>query len=110
VETGSIIEMRKQFEDQIAPLPYDPAWLIELANKQIPNETEIIASLKSCTTVIGFCDCGCGDPYFLDPDSDSWDFDYCEELIREDGIDIILDVMKDKRIGSIEIGEWHKKE
>jgi hypothetical protein len=29
--------------------------------------------------------------------------------MREDGIKIILDVMKNKRIGSIEIGEWHNK-
>ncbi|MDH3975423.1 MAG: hypothetical protein OEV42_14180 [Deltaproteobacteria bacterium] len=101
--------MKKQFKDQIAPFPYDPAWLIKLAEKQIPEETEIIASLKSCTTIVGFCECGCGDPYFIEPDSSDWDFDYNKILEREDGIDIILDVMRNKRIGSIEIGEWHKK-
>lgn len=102
--------MDKQYKDQIAPLPYDPTWLVELAIKQIPNEKEIIDSLKLCTTVVGFCSCGCGDPYFIDPNSKDWDFDFNEVLEREDGIDIILDIMKDKKIGSIEIGEWHKKQ
>jgi hypothetical protein len=105
-----LIAMDRKYKDQVAPLSYDPTWLIELAKKQIPNEKEIIESLKSCTTVVGFCGCGCGDPYFIDPESKDWDFDYNEELEKEDGIDIILDIMKDKRVGSIEICEWHKKE
>lgn len=101
--------MDKRYKDKIAPLPYDPTWLVELAKIQLPEKFELIASLKLCETIVGFCECGCGDPYFIDPKSDEWDFDYCEELEREDGIDIILDIMKDRRVGSIEIGEWHKK-
>lgn len=101
--------MDKQYKDQIAPLPYDPTWLVELANIQIAEEKQIIESLKLCTTVVGFCGCGCGDPYFIDPESKDWDFDYNAVLEREDGTDIILDIMKDKRVGSIEIGECHKK-
>jgi hypothetical protein len=101
--------MDKHYQDQIAPLPYDPTWLVELAEKQIPDEKQVIESLKLCTTVVGFCDCGCGDPYFIDPESKDLEFDYNEVLEREDGICIILDIMKDKRVGSIEIGEWHKK-
>jgi hypothetical protein len=103
------MKMDKKYEIQIAPLPYDSNWLIELAKKQIPNEKKIINSLKLCTTIVGFCGCGCGDPYFIDLESDDWDFDYNKVLKREDGIDIILDIMKDKRVGSIEVGEWHKK-
>lgn len=101
--------MHKRFKDKIAPLPYDPTWLIELAKKQIPDEIDIIDSMKLCTSVVGFCGCGCGDPYFIDPESEDWDFDYNKVLEREDGIDIVLDIMKDKRIGRVEIGEWHKK-
>ena len=106
---SELIKMDKNYKDISAPVQYDPAWLIELAKKQIPNEAEIIDSLKSCTTIVGFCGCGCGDPYFIDPDSEDWSFDYNVELQREDGVDIILDIMKNKRIGSIEIGECHKK-
>ena len=102
--------MKKQYKDQIAPAPYDPTWLVELAEKQIPDEKQIIESLRLCTTVVGFCGCGCGDPYFINPKSEEWDFDYNEILEREDGIDIILDVMRDKRVGHIEIGEWDKKQ
>ena len=101
--------MIKTFKDIVAPLPYDPSWLIELAKKQIPEEPEIIKSLELCTTIVGFCSCGCGDPYFIDPGSGQWDFDYNLVLEREDHIEIILDIMKDKRVGRIEIGEWSKK-
>lgn len=102
--------MNKQYKDQIAPVPYDPTWLVELAKKQIPDKLKIIESLKLCTTIIGFCNCGCGDPYFIDPKSKEWEFDTDETLEREDGVDIILNVMRDKRVGAIETGEWDKKQ
>ena len=30
--------MDKNYKDHVAPLPYDPALLVELAEKQIPDE------------------------------------------------------------------------
>jgi hypothetical protein len=88
---------------------YDSSWLVELAERQLPEKPEIIEALKRCTSAVGFCGCGCGDPYFIDPESEEWDFLYNETLVRGDGIEIILDVMKSGRIGFVEIGEWEKK-
>jgi len=80
-----------------------------LAETKIADKLEIIENLKKCTMVIGFCGCGCGDPYFIDPNSKEWNCDYSEVLEREDGVDIIIDIMRDKTIGRIEIGECNKK-
>jgi ABC-type multidrug transport system fused ATPase/permease subunit len=60
-------KLRKRYKGKSAPLPYDPTWLVELAKEQIPEETEIINSLKLCTTIIGFDEYG--DIYFIDPKS-----------------------------------------
>jgi len=86
---------------------YNPEWIVELAKKQIPNQKKVIESLKRCTKIVKFCNCGCGDPYFVKPDE--WDFDHNEVLVRDDGVEVILDIMKDNKVGAIEIGEWHKK-
>lgn len=95
--------MIKEYNGKVAPLKYDPTWVVNLAEEQIPEETEIIENLKKCTTILGFCNCGCGSPYFIDPDSHEWDFDYCEVLERKNNYEIVLDIMRDKRIGSIEL-------
>src|SRR5437667_3009920 len=94
--------LQKIFKNRTAPLNYNPLWVVKLAEAQIPEETKLIEALKNCTSVIGFCSCGCGDPYFIDPESEDWKFKENIILEREDGIDIILDVMKDFRIGAIE--------
>lgn len=99
------LKMRKRYKGKVAPLPYDPTWLIELAKEQIPEETDFINSLKSCTTIVGFCPCGCGAPFFIDPESIDWDPIPREAitLYKKDRWDthIILTPMTDGRIGSL---------
>jgi hypothetical protein len=94
--------MIKEHDGKIAPVEYDPSWVVKLAEEQIPEEVEVIENLKKCTTVVGFCRCGCGSPYFIDPKSKEWNFDYNEVLERKNDSDIIIDIMHDKKIGSIE--------
>jgi hypothetical protein len=100
---SKVEKLRKKYKGKLAPSPYDPTWIVELAKKQIPEETEIINSLKLCTTVIGFCPCGCGEPYFIDPASKDWNVADNIELNKEDRWEtgIFVTVMTDGRIGTI---------
>lgn len=101
--------MINKHQNLTIPLKYDPSWIVKLAENQYPDDENLIEALKKCKIVVGFCECGCGDPYFIDPNSKEWDFDDNLELLREDDIPIILDIMKDGRVGSLEICEWGKK-
>ncbi len=94
-------QLHRTYKDKTAPLPYDPTWLVEAAEKQIPEEQRIIESLKESTTIIGFCPCGCGKAYFIDPKSKSWDFDRSVTL-QSNGKSAVLDVMRDGRVGAVE--------
>ena len=93
-------KLRKTYKDKVAPLSYDTTSLVMLAEKLIPEENQIIESLRKITTILGFCPCGCGQPYFLDTRSRDCDFGENITLVG-DGKTIILTVTKDKRVASI---------
>ena len=81
--------------------------VIESAEDQIPkrtDKTDIINSLKLCITVVGFCNCGCGALYFIDPQSSDWSVEDNIVLDKEDhwGRGIILTVITGRRIGRLE--------
>ena len=88
------------------PEPYDPGWLLELARNQRPEDGLLREALAACTQKIGECECGCGDPYFVDPESDEWAQERTVELTRKDGVTVLVDVLADGRVGSIEVGDW----
>lgn len=94
-------KLHKTYKDKTAPLAYDPTWLVEAAEKQIPGERQIIESLKKSTVIVGFCPCGCGKRYFIDPGSKTWDFGK-NVTLQGDGKSAVLDVMRDGRVGSVE--------
>lgn len=88
---------------------YDPSWLVQLASEQRPEEEELLQALKRCTSKVGECECGCGDPFFVDPHSAEWKPAYHIELQRADGVPVIVTILCDGRVGSVEVGEWEKK-
>lgn len=94
-------KLHKAYKDKIAPVAYDPTWLVEAAEKQIPGERQIIESLKKSTMIVGFCPCGCGKAYFIDPNSKAWDFGK-NVALESDGKSAVLDVMRDGRVGAVE--------
>ena len=96
-------KLHKKYKGKVAPLPYDPTWLVELAKEQIPEETDIINSLKLCTTIIGFSTFG--DIYFNDPESTDWQTRNSIIIYKKDKweSEIWVTVSDDKRI--ISIGE-----
>src|SRR5512140_2846130 len=63
------------------PRPYDPSWLVGLAQEQMPDETWLHAALARCTQASGDLPC----IYFVDPRRPNmrgaeWQFDTCISL------------------------------
>ncbi len=78
---------------------YDPQWLVDLAMEQVPSETELHDALRNCTKIRG--------DYFVDssrpnkPGSE-WQFDRNVTLDHPELGYIVLDILKDGRVGGIE--------
>jgi hypothetical protein len=83
---------------------YNPDWLVQAAKKQFPDKTWLAEALSKCTNIV------IQDPqdiYFVDPENPNipgsqWQFD--ENIILEDTEkgDIVLDILKNGRVGAIE--------
>jgi hypothetical protein len=80
---------------------YDPSWLVELARQQQPV---LVSSLMSCTTALSE-----GKAYvrFVDPEcpnqpGSEWQFDRNVSLHHPEHGQVVLDVLKDGRIGGLE--------
>ncbi len=82
---------------------YDPSWLVALAQQQLPNDKWLHASLKNCTQASGDI------PYihFVSPRNANnpeaeWQFEKNVTLEDSEKGELILDVLKDGRIGGVE--------
>lgn len=83
---------------------YNPDWLVKIAEEKFPEETDIIDSIRKCIT--GFW----RSPaylYFVNPQNanepeSEWQFK--DNIVIDDTEegDIVLDILKDNRIGGIE--------
>jgi len=79
--------------------PYDPTWLVELAKQQRPDDVRLHEALKRCTRILGNS--------FVKPKrpnhpGSEWQFKENITLEHPEFGDIVLDVLKDGRIGGIE--------
>ncbi len=85
---------------------YDPTWIVDLAKQQYPEDLRLHMALASCTRVVRYCDCGCGAAYFVDLSSETAgeesDFGMQVVLNREDGPAVVVDLLPDGRVASIE--------
>lgn len=110
-------------------MPYDPQWVLDLARSQRPTDVALHEALKRATRTVGLCACGCGSPYFVDPNSPEWRHGYVVVLEAEEktesiteiakngtvlgtrtgGKDVVIEVQKDGTIGDIEIGVSHEE-
>ena len=85
--------------------PYDPSWLVAQARAQFPEQPELAEAFSRCVLARG-----AGGPYvdFVDPKNANqpgaaWQFDRNVTLEDTEFGDVIVDVLKDGRIGSIEL-------
>lgn len=85
--------------------PYDPSWLVAQARRQLPEQPELADAFAACVRARG-----AGGPYvyFVDaarPNAPGspWQFDRNEMLEDTEFGDVVVDVLKDGRIGAIEL-------
>lgn len=87
---------------------YDPSWIVQLARTQYPEDLRLHQALAACTRVLRYCDCGCGTPYFVDlsPETagEESEFGLRITLEREAGPTVVVDLLPDGRVASIEGG------
>ena len=79
--------------------PYDPSWLIQLAQDQLPEERWLPQALAQCTK------CRVESRsyiHFVDSNGPEWQFETCLELDSPVEGWIVLDVLKGQRVGGIE--------
>ncbi len=79
---------------------YDPAWLVQLAKDQYPDYKWLHESLEGCTKIKSGC-------YFVDPKKPNepgseWQFKESITLVHPEKEEVVLDILKDGRVGSIE--------
>ncbi|MHB0871421.1 MAG: hypothetical protein ACYC5J_18470 [Chloroflexota bacterium] len=86
---------------------YDPTWIVELARVRYPQDLRLQQALAACTRVVRRCLCGCGTHYFVDLSSErageESDFGLRIALQREDGPAVVVDLLPDGRVASIEV-------
>lgn len=84
--------------------PYDPSWLVGLAEEQYPDQPWLTAALARCTR------CHVESPaytYFVDPEcankpGAAWQFAANIELSSPTAGPLLLDVLTEGRIGGVE--------
>ena len=84
--------------------PYDPAWLVELAKDQMPEEPWLPAALATCRRA------WLQSPayvYFVNPRNPNspgseWQFEANVVLKHPTEGDLVLDILKDRRVGGVE--------
>lgn len=85
---------------------YDPTPVLELARQQYPEDLLLHRAIAECTTVVSYCACGCGTPYFVDLLAESAgeesEFGLRVTLERPDGGTIAIDLLPDGRVACIE--------
>ena len=85
---------------------YDPTWIVDLAKRQCPEDLRLQTALAACTRVVHYCDCGCGTVYFVDlsPETAGEESDFGMQVVmnREDGPAVVVDLLPDGRVASIE--------
>ena len=89
--------------------PYDPSWLVELAREQYPDKPWLIEALEKCTRYLK----SNNHIYFVSPENPNkaeseWQYDMCLSMTSPKEGWLILDILKDNRVGGVEFAE-HKR-
>jgi hypothetical protein len=84
--------------------PYDPAWLVELAKEQLPEEDWLPAALAACTMAKQE---SAAYIHFLkpaDPDEPSSEWGVQRDLTLKHPTegDLVLDILEGNRVGGVE--------
>lgn len=105
--TSAVEKANKTAEERLAARaqrpwhPYDPSWLADLARAQLPGEAWLPEALLRCTTGRVESDSGAY-IHFVDPCCGTWEFKRNLHLASREHGWIVLDVLKEGRIGGVE--------
>ena len=80
-------------------IKYDPSWLLELALEQYPDDKSLHAAISKCNKIRGADFVDSRNP---NKPGSEWQFERSITLIHPEMNEIVLDILKDGRIGSIE--------
>lgn len=80
---------------------YDPGWLVELAREQFPDDLALHEALLKCNKILNGA-------YFVNParpnkKGSEWQFARSITLEDPEKGEVVLDILKDGRVGSIEM-------
>ena len=83
---------------------YDPSWLVKLAEQQLPEKPELAEALRACTRYSPESDAYY---YFVsgrkpNQEGSAWQFKENISLRDPEEGELILDVLKDGRVGGVE--------
>jgi hypothetical protein len=84
--------------------PYDPSWLVELAEKQEPGQPWLSAALERCTRASGTDGCYVHFVDASDANEPGADWQFRENIVLEHPVhgELVLDVLQDGRVGDFE--------
>ena len=84
--------------------PYDPAWLVQLAKEQLPEETWLPAALAACTMARQESDAYIHFVRPADPEEPGSEWQAQTDLTLKHPTegDLVLDVLEGNRIGGVE--------
>ena len=88
----------------MAPQPYNPDWLVALATAQHADKPWLAEAFARCTTVVKGTEFII---HFVDPTDANkpgaeYQFDACVWLVDPAEGNLLVDVLKDRRVGSVE--------
>ena len=79
---------------------YDPTWLVELARKEEPDKAWLAEALAKCTRCKKESEAYI---YFVDPETPEWQHDDSIDMEHPTEGMVVIDVLKKRRIGGIEL-------
>lgn len=93
----------------IIPLPsdcsFDPTWLVEVLQRECPEETAVIEAARRCTSFL------IGKSWYVtfissaQPNQPGAEWQFDRSVVLEDTAygEVVIDILKDGRIGGIEL-------
>jgi hypothetical protein len=84
---------------------YDPSWLVAHARRQFPEQPQLAEAFAACVRArgVGGCYVRFVDSARPNQPGSQWQFDRNVTLEDTEAGDVIVDVLKDGRIGGIEL-------
>jgi len=84
--------------------PYDPAWLVELAKAQVPEEAWLPAALAACTMALQESEAYIHFVHRADSDEPDSEWESQTDIVLKHPTEgeLVLDILEGNRVGGVE--------